>query len=66
MYRADFNKINRVFEEGNIEKEGRNKYRASVQIGKKIFFIIFESDEDYNLLKTIGVTSIKKKPSKRR
>ena len=60
IYRTDFNKINRVFEEGKIEREGINKYRASIETGNKIFFVIFESYEDFNLLITIGVTSKKR------
>jgi len=30
LYRNDFDKINKIFDEGKIEKEGKNKYRVSV------------------------------------
>ena len=57
--RVNFYQIKRVMEEGEIYQEGKNKYRASVQIREKIIFVLFASYEDYNVVITTGITTKK-------
>lgn len=55
--RIDFQKIKIIWENGEIYKEGKNKFRAVMKFDGKIAYIIFYSYPDYNELVTVGVTS---------
>lgn len=57
--RIDFQKIKIIWENGEIYKEGKNKFRAVMKIGGKTAYIIFYSYPDYNELVTVGVTSMR-------
>lgn len=60
--RLDYQKIKQILEQGELNREGKHKYRASLGLGrKKVAFVIFESHPMYNKLKTVGITSRKKR-----
>lgn len=55
--RIDFQRIKIVWENGEIHREGKNKFRVVMKIGGKIAYILLYSHPDYNELVTVGVTS---------
>ncbi len=58
MYRMNFKKIEDVIRDGEIWREGKNKYRAVLPIKKqKNAFVIFIDYGDYIYVKTVGVSS---------
>ena len=59
MYRTSFPKIRTAIMEGEIYREGRNKYRAVLPMKDKLLFVIFYDEGDYLEPRTVGVTSRK-------
>ena len=59
--RLDFQKIRIIWENGEIYREGKNKFRAVMKFDGKVAYAIFYSYPDYNELVTVGVTSRKRK-----
>ena len=56
MNRLNFKKIEDVIQEGEIRKEGKNKYRAVMPIkGQKVAYVIFINIEDCIYVKTVGI-----------
>lgn len=59
MYRASFAKMRSAMMEGEIFREGKNKYRAVLPVKGKVLFVIFRDEGDYLEPRTVGVTSRK-------
>ena len=57
--RIDFQRIKIIWENGEIHKEGKNKFRTSMRFGDKLVYVIFYSYQGHNELVTVGVTSKK-------
>ena len=55
--RVNYQRIRIVWENGEIYKEGKNKFRITMKFGGKVAYIIFYSYRDYNELITVGTTS---------
>lgn len=55
--RINYQRIRIVWENGEIHREGKNKFRVVMKFGNKIVYIIFYSHRDYNELVTVGITS---------
>jgi len=57
MYRLNFKKIEDVIQNGEIWREGKNKFRAILPLkGQKIAYVIFVDYDDYIFVKTVGMT----------
>lgn len=57
MYRLNFKKIEDVIQNGEILREGKNKFRAVLPLkGQKIAYAIFVDYDDYIFVKTVGIT----------
>ncbi len=52
-----FRELETMLQEGEIEKEGHDKYRASMHFGSKIKFMLFADEGDHLKLITVGETS---------
>ncbi|MEW5759607.1 MAG: hypothetical protein AB1779_02440, partial [Candidatus Thermoplasmatota archaeon] len=61
MYRAAFQKVRAAILEGDIYREGKDKYRAVLPMKDKVLFVIFKDKGDYIEPMTVGVTSRKSK-----
>ena len=54
--RINYQRIRIVWENGEIHREGKNKFRTTMKFGGKVAYIIFYSYQDYNELITVGTT----------
>ncbi len=57
FHRLRFRELETIMQEGEITKEGENKYRASMAFGRKIKFVIFADEGEYLTPITVGETS---------
>ena len=58
--RLDLDKVRKIFQEGEMYKVGKYKYRSVLKFGETTTFVIFERIFDNNVLKTVGVTRTKR------
>jgi len=61
MYRTSFQKMKNAMLEGEIYREGKNKYRAVLPMKDKLLFVIFRDEGEYLEPRTVGITSRKDK-----
>jgi len=61
MYRSSFPKMKTAILEGEIYREGKNKYRAVLPMKDKVLFVIFYDEGEYLEPRTVGITSRKNK-----
>ena len=61
LQRIDLRKVKVIFEEGDIYREGKTKFRAVCKFGSITGFVIFERRHGTNVLKTVGITHGKRR-----
>jgi len=61
MFRASFPKMKTAILEGEIFREGKNKFRAVLPVKDKLMFVIFYDEGEYLEPRTVGITSRKNK-----